>query len=120
MDKSVKNVVETSHVEVKPIKRSEVCSLKNAISATIDGNLVCLAHIGKMKHQDALQACKKFNATLPLPRNLNEQNHLTDTFKRLGIDKKIEDISTKIVLGIRRLSNKGRVSYFLLLVQVLF
>ena len=101
---------EASQVEVKPIKRSEVCSLENAINATIDGKLICLAYIGQMKHEDALQSCKTLNATLPLPRNLNEHNHLTDTFKRLGIDKKIKDITTKIVLGIRRLSNKGRVS----------
>ena len=109
-----------SQVEVKPIKRSETCSLKNAINATIDGKLICLAYIGQMKHQDALQSCKTLNSTLPLPRSLKEHNHLTDTFKRLGFDEKIKDMSTKIVLGIRRLSNKGRVSYFLLLVQVLF
>ena len=109
MNLSAKSFNETSHVEDKPTNRSEVCSLKNAINAKIDGRLFCLAYIGQMKHQDALQSCKTLNATLPLPRNLNEHNHLTDTFKRLGIDEKIKDMSTKIVLGIRRFSNKGRV-----------
>ena len=114
MNKSMENIDEASHVEVKPIKRSAVCSLENAINARIDGKLICLAYIGQMKHLEALQSCKTLNATLPLPRNLNEHNHLTDTFKRLGFDEKINDMSTKIVLGIRRLSNKGRVSHFCL------
>ena len=114
MNLSVKIFNETSHVENKPTNRSDVCSLKNAINATIDGKLICLAYIGQMKHQDALQSCKTLNSTLPLPRSLKEHNHLTDTFKRLGFDEKIKDMSTKIVLGIRRLSNKGRVSHFCL------
>ena len=103
-------VIKKDHVQVKPSKRSEVCSLKNAIDVNIDGKLFCMAHIGQAKHKDALQLCQSLDATLPLPKNIKEHKYFTESFKRLGIDKKMQDVSTKIVLDIQRLSNKGRVS----------
>ena len=102
----------TDHAYVKSTERRKVCSLKNAIDLHIDGKLFCLAHIGQTKHKYALNMCQNVNATLPLPRSLKEYNHLTESFKRLGIDTKLKDFSTKIVLNARRLPNKGRVSLF--------
>ena len=98
---------------VKPASRSAVCSLKNAINANIDGKFFCLAYIGQMKHRDALQSCQSLNATLPLPKNRKEHYQFTETFKRLGLDRKMADLSTKIVLDVRRSSKKGIVSLFL-------
>ena len=92
--------------------RPEVCSLKNAIDLYIDGKLFCLAHIGQAKHKDAFQICENLNAILPLPKSFKENYHLIENFKRLGINKKMEDFSTKIVLDVRRLSNKGKVGLF--------
>ena len=107
INKIYKRTNETDHVLVKPVERSEVCTLKNAIDVNLDGKLFCLAHIGKTKHKDALNLCQKMNSTLPLPRNLKENYHYVDSFKRLGFDRKLEDFSTKIVLDVRRLPNKG-------------
>ena len=110
MSKIYKSVNETDLVRVEPVERSEFCTLENAIDVNIDGKLFCLAHVGQTKHKDALQLCKILNSTLPLPRSLKEHFHFVESFKRLGIDKTIENFSTKIVLNVRRLSNKGRVS----------
>ena len=110
MNKVHKSVTKTDLALVKPVERSETCSLKNAIDVNIDGKLFCLAHVGQTKHKDALQLCQSINSTLPLPRSLKENYHFIQSFKRLGIDRKMEDLSTKIILDVRRLSNKGRVS----------
>ena len=110
MNKIYKSVNQTDNIHVKPAERPEVCSLKNAIDLHIDGKLFCLAHIGQTKHKDALQLCQTLNATLPLPRTLKENKNFVESFKRLGIDNKMKDFSTKIVLDVRRLPNKGRVS----------
>ena len=112
VNKIYKSVNETDHVVVEPAKRSETCSLENAIDVNIDGKLYCLAYIGQTKHKDALHICQSLNATLPLPKNLKEYYHFIESFKRLGIEEKMNDFSTKIVLDVRRLSNKGRVSLF--------
>ena len=115
MEKIYKQANETDSIVVKPADQSQVlsrpkfCSLKNAIDVNIDGELFCLAHIGQTKHKDALQLCQSLNATLPLPTTITENNHFTESFKRLGINKKMNDFSTKIVLGVRRLT-KGKVS----------
>ena len=109
MNKIYKSVNQTDNIHVKPAERPEVCSLKNAIDLHIDGKLFCLAHIGQTKHKDALQLCQTLNATLPLPRTLKENKNFVESFKRLGIDNKMKDFSTKIVLDVRRLPNKGRV-----------
>ena len=101
------------HVVAKAAKRSEICSLENAIDVNIDGKLFCMAHIGQRKHKDALRLCQSLNATLPLPKNIKENYHFIESFKRLGIGEKMADISTKIVLNVRRSSNKGRVRLFL-------
>ena len=111
MNKVYKRVTETDHELVeRPVERSEVCTLKNAIDVNIDGKLFCLAHVGQTKHKDAFQLCQSINSTLPLPRSLKEHYHFIQSFKRLGIDTKMEDLSTKIILDVRRLWNKGRVS----------
>ena len=111
------DINELDHVDVKPANRSSVCSLKNAINANIDGQLFCLAYIGQMKHKDALQSCQRLNATLPLPHNRKEQYQFTESLNRLGIHKKMADFSTKIVLDVRRSSQKGKVSFYLALDQ---
>ena len=110
VNKVHKSVTKTDLALVKPVERSEACSLKNAIDVNIDGKLFCLAHVGQTKHKDAFQLCQSINSTLPLPRSLKEHYHFIQSFKRLGIDTKMEDLSTKIILDVRRLSNKGRVS----------
>ena len=74
-----------------------------------DGKLFCLAHFGQRKHKDALELCEKLNAKLPLPTSITEHNHFTESFKRLGINEKMNDFSTKIVLDVRR-HTKGKVS----------
>ena len=99
------------HSQVLP--RPKVCSLQNAIEVNIDGKLFCLAHLGQRKHKDALQLCHSLNATLPLPTSIKEHNHFIESFRRLRIEKKLNDLSTKIVLDVHRLSHKGRVSLFL-------
>ena len=115
MKEIYKKANETASIVVEPVERSkvlrrpEVCSLKNAIDVNIDGKLFCLAHIGQRKHKDALQICKSLNATIPLPKSMKENFHFIESFKRLGIDKKMKDFSTKIVLDVQRLSNKDRV-----------
>ena len=96
-------------------QRRKVCSLSNAINVNIDGKLVCLAHFGQRRHRDALQLCQSLNATLPLPKSIEENNHFVESFKRLGIDDKMNEFSTKIVLDVRRLA-KGKVS---LLVRII-
>ena len=119
MQKIYKQANETDSIVVKPadqsqvLSRPKICSLKNAIDVNIDGKLFCLAHIGQMKHSDALQSCQHLNSTLPLPRNRKEHYQFTESFKRLGFYKKVADFSTKIVLDIRRSSKKGKVSVFL-------
>ena len=110
-----KKANETGSIVVKPadhsqvLSRPKVCSLQNAIEVNIDGKLFCLAHLGQRKHKDALQLCHSLNATLPLPTSITEHNHFTESFKRLGINERINDFSTKIVLDVQRLSNKDRV-----------
>ena len=106
------SINQTYDFMVEPAKRSETCSLENAINVNIDGKLFCLAHVGQMKHKDALHMCQSLNATLPLPQSLKEYNHFTESLKRLGIGGKMNDLSTKIVLDLRRLSNTGTVSLF--------
>ena len=106
------SINQTYDFTVEPAKRSETCSLENAINVNIDGKLFCLAHVGQMKHKDALHMCQSLNATLPLPQSLKEHNHFTESFKRLGIDTKLDELSTKIILDVRRLPNKGKVSLF--------
>ena len=75
----------------------------------IDGKLFCLAHFGQRKHKDALELCQSLNATLPLPTSITEHNHFIESFKRLRINEKMNDFSTKIVLDVRRLT-KGKAS----------
>ena len=111
MSKIYKTVNETDQVFVKPAKRIERCSLKNAIDVNIDGKMFCLAHLGQRKHKDALQLCQSLDATLPLPKNIKEHNHFIDSFKRLGIDEKVNDISTKIIMDVRRIPHSGRVDF---------
>ena len=110
MKKIYQKVNETGHVHVNPAERTEVCSLRNAIEVNIDSKLFCLAHIGQAKHKDALQLCQNLKATLPLPKSFKEYHHFIESFKRLGMDKKMNDFSSKIVLDVRCLSNKGKVS----------
>ena len=98
---------------MKPATRPAACSLKNAINANIDGKLFCLSYIGKMKHKDALESCQRLKATLPLPQNRKEHYQFTESLNRLGVNKKMADFSTKIVLDIRRSSQKGKVSFFI-------
>ena len=112
MKKIYKSVNETGYVVVKPAQRSDACSLKNAIDVNIDGERSCLAHIGQAKHKEALQLCQNLDAKLPLPRNTKEHYHLVESLKQLGIAKQMNDFSTKVVLDIRRVPNKGRVSLF--------
>ena len=111
MEKIYKSVKGTDHTAVRPAERYKVCSLRKAIDVNIDGKLFCLAHIGQTKHKNAFQLCRSLNATLPFLRNNKEQHDFIESFKRLGVDKKINDFSTKIVLDIRRLSDKGKVSF---------
>ena len=113
MSKIRESANETDHVVIKPAERSEVCSLRKAIDVNIDGKLFCLAHVGQAKHKNALQLCQSLNATLPLPKSIKEYYHFIESFKRLGIDTKMNGYSTKIVLNVRRLPNKGKVSLFL-------
>ena len=108
------SVNETSNSQIKQVERTEICSLKHAIDVNIEGKLVCLAHIGQAKHKDALHLCQSLNATLPLPKSIKENDHFIDSFKRLGIDQKMKDSSTKIVLDVRRLPEKGEVSLFII------
>ena len=112
MDKIYKSVDQTNNIVVEPAKRLEVCSLENAVDVNVDGKLFCLVHIGQTKHKEALQLCQSLNATLPLPQSLKEHNHFIESFKRLGIHEKMKDFSTKIVLDVRRLSNKGKARLF--------
>ena len=118
MEKISKKANETDRIVVKPadlsqvLPRPKICSLKNAIDVSIDGKLFCLAHFGQRKHNHALQLCQSMNATLPLPKSITEHNHFIESFKRLGINKKMNDGSTKIVLDIKRLT-KGIVSLLL-------
>ena len=112
---------ETDHVVklvARPavLLRPEVCSLQNAIDANIDGKLFCLAHIGQRKHKDARQLCQSLNATLPSPKSITEYSHFIESLKRLKVEEKMNDLSTKIVLDVYRLQNKGKVSLFLALV----
>ena len=118
MKKIYKSTNETDHVAVKPSVRLDVCSLKNAIDVNINGKLFCLAHIGQAKHKDALQLCQNLNAKIPLPNNFKEHYHFVESLKRLGIDKRMKHFSVKIVLDVRRISNKGRVSLFCLLQSI--
>ena len=119
MKEIYKSVNDTASINVeqadrsKLLRRPEICSLKNAIDVNIDGKLFCLAHVGQRKHKDAFKICQKLNATVPLPKSMKENYHFIESFKRLGIDKDIKDFSTKVVLNVRRSSNKGRVSSFL-------
>ena len=108
MNEIYKSVIQTDHVVSQPAKRSDFCSLKNSIDVNINGKFFCLAHVGQKKHRDALQLCQSLNATLPLPRSLKEHSHFIESFKRLRMGKKMADISTKIVLDVRRLPKKGR------------
>ena len=109
MNRIYPKVDKTDNFVVKQAKRSETCSLKNAIHTNIDGKLFCLAHFGQKKHKDALRLCQSLNATLPLPKSITEHNNFIESLKRLGINEKINDFSTKIVLNIRR-QTKGKVS----------
>ena len=112
MDKIYKRVDQTDDIVVEPAERLKACSLENAIDVNIDGKLFCLAHIGRTKHKEALQSCQSLSATLPLPQSLKEHNHFIESFKRLGIHEKMKDFSTKVVLDVRRLSNKGKARLF--------
>ena len=116
MKKIYKKVNQTGHVYVKPAERVEVCSLKNAIEVNVDGKLFCFAPVGQMKHRDALQLCASLNAKLPLPKSIKEHNHFIESFKRLGINEKMNDFSTKIVLDVRR-QTKGKVSLLSCLIR---
>ena len=113
MNKIYKIANKTNHIYIKSAGRSKFCSLKKAIDVNIDGKLFCLALIGQRKHKDALQSCQSLNATLPLPKSIQEHYDYVESFKRLGIHDKMKDFSTKIILDIRRVPNKGRVSLFL-------
>ena len=116
MKEIYKSVNDTDPIVVKQAYRSEVflrpevCSLKNAIDVNIDGKLLCLAYIGQRKHKDAFQLCQSLNATLPLPTSVTDYKYFIESFKRLGIDRKMDDFSTKIILDIRRLPNQGKLS----------
>ena len=118
MKEIYKNVNKTETIVVEQAEqpevlfRPEVCSLKNAIDVNMDGKLFCLAHVGQRKHKDALHLCRSLNATLPLPTSIKEYKDFIESFKRLGIDEKMNELSTKIVLNIQRLPNKGKVSLF--------
>ena len=105
-----KSVNDTDDYVVEPAERLDKCSLQNAIDVYIDNKLFCLAHIGLRKHKDALQLCQSLNATLPLPQNVKEHYRLIESFKRLEIDEKMDDFSTKIILDVRRLPRTGKVS----------
>ena len=109
MKKIYKRFNETGHVRFNPPERTKVCSLRNSIEVKIEGKLFCLAHIGQKKHKDALQSCQKLNATLPLPKSFKENHHFIESLERLGIDKKMNEFSTKIVLDVQRFSKKGKV-----------
>ena len=108
--KVYKSVNEAVNIHFNLVERTDFCSLKNAIEVNIGGKLFCLAHIGQTKHKDALQLCQNLNATLPLPKSFREQYQFTESFKRLGIDKRLNDLSTKIILDVRRLLGKGKVN----------
>ena len=112
MNRIYPKVDKTDNFVVKQAKRSETCSLKNAILTNIDGKLFCLAHFGQKKHKDALRLCQSLNATLPLPQSIKEHSHFIESFKRLGVYGKTNDFSTKIVIDVRRLSKKGRAGLF--------
>ena len=115
MEKLYNIANQTNSIAVEPadllqiLLRPKTCSLKNAIEVNVDGKLFCLAYFGQRKHKDALQLCQSLNATLPLPTSITEHNHFVESFKRLGINEKMNDFSTKVVLDIRRLG-KGKVS----------
>ena len=115
MKKIYKKVNESDPTVAESAGQSQVlhqpkrCSLEKAIEVNIDGKLLCQAHFGKRKHKDALQLCQSLNAKLPLPTSIAEHNHFIESFKRLGIHEQINEVSTKIVLDIRRLT-KGKVS----------
>ena len=111
MEKIYKTNIQTDSIvnQSQALSRPKTCSLKNAIEVNIDGKLFCQAHFGQRKHKDALKLCQSLNATLPLPTSITEQNHFVESFKRLGLNEKINDFSTKIVLNIRR-QTKGKVS----------
>ena len=115
MEEIYKRANGTDHVDFEPanqskfLPRPKTCSLQNAIEVIIDGKLFCLAHFGQRKHKDALQLCQSLNAKLPLPTSIKEHDHFIESFRRLGINEKMKDFSTKIVLDIRRLT-KGKVS----------
>ena len=115
MEKLYNKANQTNSIAVEPadllqiLLRPKTCSLKNAIEVNVDGKLFCLAYFGQRKHKDALQLCQSLNATLPLPTSITEHNHFVESFKRLGINEKMNDFSTKVVLDIRRLG-KGKVS----------
>ena len=118
MEKIYNIANQTNSIAIEPadllqiLLRPKTCSLKNAIEVNVDGKLFCLAYFGQRKHKDALQLCQSLNATLPLPKTIKEHNHFVESFKRLKIDNKLTNYSTKIVLDVRRLSKKGRVSLF--------
>ena len=103
MMNTYKKINRTDHKYVKPAERRNVCTLKNAIDVNLDGKLFCLAHIGQRKHKEAFQACQSLNAKLPLPKSIKEHNHFIESFERLGISHKMNDISTKIILDVYRL-----------------
>ena len=115
MEKIYNIANQTNSIVVEPadplqiLLRPKTCSLKNAIEVNVDGKLFCLAYFGQRKHKDALQLCQSLNATLPLPTSIKEHNHFVESFKRLGINEKMNDFSTKVILDIRRL-RKGKVS----------
>ena len=115
MEKLYNIANQTNSIAVEPadllqiLLRPKTCSLKNAIEVNVDGKLFCLAYFGQRKHKDALQLCQSLNATLPLPTSIKEHNHFVESFKRLGINEKMNDFSTKVILDIRRL-RKGKVS----------
>ena len=115
MEKIYNIANQTNSIAVEPadllqiLLRPKTCSLKNAIEVNVDGKLFCLAYFGQRKHKDALQLCQSLNATLPLPTSIKEHNHFVESFKRLGINEKMNDLSTKVILDIRRL-RKGKVS----------
>ena len=102
--------------DINLAQRRKVCSLRNSIEVNIDGKLFCLAHIGQRKHKDALQTCQNLNAALPLPKSFKEYHDFIESFKRLRIDEKMDDFSTKIVLDVRRLT-KGKVSLLISLIR---
>ena len=104
LTKTEPNVIEQAEVFHRP----EVCSLKNAIDVNINGRFFCLANIGQRKHKDAHRSCQNLNSTLPLPKSIKENYHFIESFKRLGIEEKMNDFSTKIVLDVRRLQNTGK------------